>query len=104
MLGDASLTPDERVALLCGCLITETQLSALSAMRAWMAPAELRKLFSSFASFRAACRLEEFPGTLRKLLADAATAPLVKELIKHDGGIKRLTENDGWLEVSAPQS
>ena len=35
-----------------------------------------------------------------KLLADAATAPLVKELIKHNSGIKRL-ENDGWLEVSA---
>ena len=35
-----------------------------------------------------------------KLLADAATAPLVKELIKHGSGIARL-ENDGWLEVSA---
>ena len=38
-----------------------------------------------------------------KLLADPATAPLVKELIKHDGGIARL-ENDRWLAVSAPQS
>jgi hypothetical protein len=38
-----------------------------------------------------------------RLLDDAATAPLVKELLKHDSGIKRL-ENDGWLAVSAPQS
>ena len=43
------------------------------------------------------------PQKIMKLLADAATAPLVKELIKHGSGIKRL-ENDGWLEVSAPQS
>ena len=38
-----------------------------------------------------------------RLLADADTAPLVKELIKRNSGIKRL-ENDGWLNVSAPQS
>ena len=44
------------------------------------------------------------PQNIMKLLADAATAPLVKELIKHDCGIARLTENDGWLNVSAPQS
>ena len=40
------------------------------------------------------------PQNIMKLLADAATAPLVKELIKHGSGIARL-ENDGWLEVSA---
>jgi hypothetical protein len=38
-----------------------------------------------------------------KLLDDAATAELVKGLIKHGGGIARL-ENDRWLAVSAPQS
>jgi hypothetical protein len=38
-----------------------------------------------------------------KLLADDATAELVKGLIKHGGGIARL-ENDRWLAVSAPQS
>jgi hypothetical protein len=38
-----------------------------------------------------------------RLLADDAAAPLVKGLIKRDGGIARL-ENDRWLAVSAPQS
>ncbi len=41
--------------------------------------------------------------TLRRLLDDADTAPLVKELLKRNSGIARL-ENDGWLAVSAPQS
>ena len=36
-----------------------------------------------------------------KLLDDAATAELVTELIKTDGGIARL-ENEEWLAVSAP--
>ena len=40
------------------------------------------------------------PQNIMKLLADPATAPLVKELIKRDGGIARL-ENDRWLAVSA---
>ena len=44
------------------------------------------------------------PQNIMKLLADETTAPLVKELIKHDGGIARLTENERWLKVSAPQS
>ena len=35
-----------------------------------------------------------------KLLADPATAELVTELIKHDGGIARLTDK-AWLAVSA---
>ena len=43
------------------------------------------------------------PQNVMKLLADAATAELVTELIKHGGGIARL-ENDRWLAVSAPQS
>ena len=43
------------------------------------------------------------PQNIMKLLADAATAPLVKELIKHGSGIARL-ENERWLKVSAPQS
>ena len=43
------------------------------------------------------------PQNIMKLLADETTAPLVKELIKHDGGIARLTDKE-WLKVSAPQS
>jgi hypothetical protein len=43
------------------------------------------------------------PQNVLKLLADDATAELVKGLIKRDGGIARL-ENDRWLAVSAPQS
>ena len=101
MFADKELTAKERADLLCGCLITEAQLSALSAMREWMALDELRGLFSSFGSFRAACRSPEFPATLRRLLADPATAELVKTLLKHTGGIARL-ENDRGLRVSAP--
>ena len=101
MFADKKLTAKERADLLCGCLITEAQLSALSAMRTWMALDELRDLFSSFGSFRAACRSPEFPATLRRLLDDDATAELVKTLLKTDGGIARL-ENDRWLAVSAP--
>ncbi len=41
------------------------------------------------------------PQNVLKLLADDATAPLVKGLITHDSGIARL-ENDRWLAVSAP--
>ena len=102
MFADKKLTAKERADLLCGCLITEAQLSALSAMRTWMALDELRDLFSSFGSFRAACRSPEFPATLRRLLADDATAELVKGLLKHDGGIARLAD-EAWLSVSAPQ-
>ena len=43
------------------------------------------------------------PQNFLKLLADDATAELVKGLIKHGGGIARL-ENEAWLRVSAPQS
>ena len=43
------------------------------------------------------------PQNILKLLADPATAELVKGLIKHGGGIARL-ENEEWLAVSAPQS
>ena len=103
MFADEKLTAKERVDLFCGCLITEAALgSALSAMRAWMPPDELRGLFSGFTSFRAACRLPEFPATLRKLLDDDETAALVTELLKHDGGIARLAD-EAWLAVSAPQ-
>ena len=102
MFADEKLTAKERAGLLCGCLITEAQLSALSAMRTWMALDELRDLFSSFGSFRAACRSPEFPATLRRLLDDDATAELVKTLLKKDGGIARL-EDEAWLRVSAPQ-
>jgi hypothetical protein len=38
-----------------------------------------------------------------KLLADDETAELVTGLLKRDGGIARL-ENEEWLAVSAPQS
>ena len=100
MFADEELTAKERADLLCGCLITGTQLSALSAMREWMALDELRGLFGGFGSFRAACRLPEFPATLRELLADPATAPLVTELIKRGSGIARLTDKR-WLAVSA---
>ena len=58
-------------------------------------------------SFRALLARQEsaeaLVSTLRRLLADADTAPLVKELLKHDSGIKRLTDKE-WLAVSAPQS
>ena len=43
------------------------------------------------------------PQNIMKLLADPATAPLVKTLLKHDSGIARLTDK-AWLAVSAPQS
>ena len=43
------------------------------------------------------------PQNIMKLLADPATAPLVKELIKRSSGIARLAD-DRWLAVSAPQS
>ena len=43
------------------------------------------------------------PQNILKLLDDDATAPLVKTLLRRDGGIARL-ENDRWLAVSAPQS
>ena len=43
----------------------------------------------------------ELVSTLKRLLEYADTAPLVKGLIKRDGGIARL-ENDRWLAVSAP--
>ncbi len=102
MFADEKLTLTERADLLCGCLVTQAQLSALSAMRDWMALDELRDLFSGFASFRAACRSPEFPATLRGLLADAETAPLVTKLLKKDGGIARL-EDEAWLRVSGPQ-
>ena len=102
MLADEKLTAKGRADLLCGCLITEAQLSALSAMREWMALDELRDLFSGFTSFRAACRSPEFPATLRRLLADDATAELVKTLLKRDSGIARLGD-EAWLRVSAPQ-
>ena len=101
MFADEKLTAKERADLLCGCLITEAQLSALSAMRTWMALDELRDLFSSFDTFRAACRSPEFPATLRRLLDDDETAELVTTLLKHGGGIARL-ENEAWLAVSAP--
>jgi hypothetical protein len=45
---------------------------------------------------------EALVSTLRRLLDDPETAALVTELLKHDGGIARL-ENDGWLNVRAPQ-
>ena len=102
MLADEKLTAKERADLLCGCLITEAQLSALSAMREWMALDELRHLFSGFGSFRAACRSPEFPATLRGLLADPATAELVETLLKRGSGIARLAD-EAWLRVSAPQ-
>ena len=41
------------------------------------------------------------PQNILKLLDDDATAPLVKTLLRRDGGIARL-ENDRWLAVSAP--
>ena len=102
MFADENLTAKERVDLLCGCLITAGQLSALRAMRAWMPRDELRRLFSGFGSFRKACRSPEFPATLRKLLDDPKTAPLVTELIKKNSGIARLVDK-AWLAVSAPQ-
>ena len=102
MFADEELTAKERADLLCGCLITEAQLSALSAMREWMALDELRHLFSGFASFRAACRSPEFPATLSRLLDDAATAALVTKLLERDSGIARLAD-EAWLRVSAPQ-
>ena len=40
------------------------------------------------------------PQNIMKLLADPATAPLVTELLKHDGGIARLAD-EAWLRVSA---
>ncbi len=40
------------------------------------------------------------PQNIMKLLADDATAALVKELLKRDGGIARL-EDEAWLAVSA---
>ncbi len=102
MFADEKLTTKQRADLLCGCLITEAQLSALSAMREWMALDELRGLFSGFDSFRAACRSPEFPATLKRLLADPATAPLVTKLLERSSGIARL-EDEAWLRVSAPQ-
>ena len=43
------------------------------------------------------------PQNIMKLLADDETAELVTGLLKRDGGIARL-ENEEWLAVSAPQS
>ncbi len=101
MFADKKLTAKERVDLLCGCLITEKQLSALCAMRTWMPLDELRDLFTTFASFRAACRSPEFPATLRGLLADPATAALAEGLLNFNSGIKRLADKQ-WMAVSAP--
>ena len=39
---------------------------------------------------------------VRRLLDDAETAPLVKELLKSNSGIARLAD-EAWLRVSAPQ-